>query len=77
MLYITDIVRNQKHVLTTSDVSDIELFFVVKLRSQIIDTNFFDTQLHLNEYDSNFLRKIELYELKENCNKKNTHDNGW
>ena len=72
MLYITDIVRNQKRVLTTSDVSDIELFFVVKLRSQIIDTNFFDTQLHLNEYDSNFLRKIELYELKENCNKKFT-----
>ena len=40
VLDITDSVRCQKQVLTTSDVRDIEVTFVVKLRVHNIDTHF-------------------------------------
>ena len=40
VLDITEIVRHQKQVLTTSDVRDIEVTLVVKLRGQNVDTHF-------------------------------------
>ena len=46
---IIDRLRHHKQVLTASDVRDIEGIFVVKLRSQKVDSHFFNTQLRLNE----------------------------
>ena len=41
VLYIKYSVRHQKQGLTTSDVRDVEETFVVKLRSQKVDSHFF------------------------------------
>ena len=48
VLVITDSVRHQKQVLTTSDVRDLEGNFVVKLRVQNIENYFFYTKLPPN-----------------------------
>ena len=54
VLDITDSVRHQKQELTTSDVSNIEGIFVVKLRGLNIDTHSFNTKLPLKEDDNYF-----------------------
>ena len=58
VLDIKDRVRHQKQGLTPSDVRDIEVTFVVKLRAHNIYSHFFYTQLTLNEDDNNFEEKL-------------------
>ena len=62
---ITDSLRNQKQVLTTSDVRDIEIIFVVKLRAQNIDSHFFYTKLPLNEDDTNYEEQLSYMNYKK------------
>ena len=54
VLDIIDSVRYQKQGFATSDVSDIEETFVVKLRGMKIENHFLNTKLTLNEDDNNF-----------------------
>ena len=75
VLYITDSVRHQKQVLTTSDVSDIEGTFVVKLRGWNIENYFFYTQSPLNEDDDNFEEKMNDINYRNTVKK--LHDAGW
>ena len=69
MLYTTDRVRNQKQGFTTSYVRYIEGTFVVKLRAQNIDTDFFYTQLPLNEDDNNFEEQLSYINYKKTVKK--------
>ena len=45
---VTDSIRHQKQVLTTSESIDVEGMFVVKLRAQKTESHFFNTNLPLN-----------------------------
>ena len=67
--------RHQQQILTTSDVRDIEVTFVVKLHAQNIDSHFFHTQLPLNEYDNNFEEQLSYMNYKKTVKK--LHDTGW
>ena len=46
---MTDILRHQKQGLSKSEVRDVQGIFVVELHAQKVDSNFFNTQLPLNE----------------------------
>ena len=65
LLDITDSVKHQKQGLTTSDVSDTEGTFVVKLRGQNIDTHFLNTRLPLNEDDNHFEKQLNDINCKK------------
>ena len=54
MFDTTEILRNQKQLLTTTYVRDIDGHFVVKLGGMKIDGHFLNTELPLNEDDNNF-----------------------
>ena len=75
VLGITDSVRYHKQGLTTSDLSDIEGTFVVKVSVQNIDTYFLNTKLHLNE-DNNFFNK-QLNGINYNKTLKKLRDASW
>ena len=75
VLDITDSLRHQKNILTTSDVKNIEGIFVVKLRAHKIDGHFFYTQLPLNEYDEIFEEKLSYMNYKKTVRK--LHNTGW
>ena len=68
VLDITEILRHQNQGLKTSDVRDIEGTFVVNLRGQNIDSNFFDTKLPLNEDDKFFEETLSYMNYKKTVN---------
>ena len=75
MFDITDSLRNQKHILTTTDVRDIDGTFVVKLRGLKIENHHFNTKLPLNEVDKIFEEKLNDINYKKTIRKIN--DVGW
>ena len=60
--------------MTTTEVKDIDVTFVVKLSGLNIAI-FFNTQLHLNEDDNNFDVKLKDIHYKRTVG--NLHDDGW
>ena len=75
VLYITNIMRHQKQVLTTSYKKNIEGTVFVKLLGLNIENFFFYTQLPLNEDDTNFEEQVSDINYKNNNNK--LHVAGW
>ena len=75
VLGITDSLRHQKQVLTTSNVRDVEGNFVVKLTAQKVDSHFFNTQLPQNEDDKNLDEQLSYMNYKKTVRK--FHDIGW
>ena len=60
VLDLTDSMRHQKLGLTTSESRDVQGIFVVKLRAQKTDSNFFYTQLPMNEDGKNLDKQLSI-----------------
>ena len=75
VLDVTDSIRNQKLVLTTSESIDVEGIFFVKLRAQKTEIHLFNTKLPLNEDVNNIDNQLSLDNFKTTVRK--LHDCGW
>ena len=75
VLDITDTLRYQKQVLTTSYIRHIKEMFAVKLCGQNIESHFFYTQLPLNEDDNNSEEQLIYMNYKKIAKK--LHDTDW
>ena len=74
LLDVTYSIRHKKLVLTTSESIDVQGMFFVKLHSQNTESQFFNTQLPLNEYGKNIDKQLSFSNFKITVRK--LHDCG-
>ena len=74
VLYVTDSIRHQKLSLNTSESVYLQGIFVVKLRAQNTESQFFYTQLPLNKDGKNIDKQLSFSNYKITVRK--LHDCG-